>query len=88
MFRHIDRKFRTQVLGYAMISCLAETHSNLDVHHDLLITESCKVLIELNSTLLESHNDTRSTKLEKAKLVSLLNNMSFFFDLVMDPFVM
>lgn len=40
------------------MSCLAETHSNLDVHHDLLITEAFKVLVKLNSTLLESHNDT------------------------------
>jgi hypothetical protein len=39
------------------MGCLAETHSNLDVHHNFFIAEPFKVLIKLDSTLLESHKD-------------------------------
>lgn len=36
---------------------LAETHSNLDVHHDFFIAWSFEVFIKLDPTLLEGYND-------------------------------
>jgi hypothetical protein len=66
-------------------SRLTKTHAHINRDHDTSLAQLDKVLIKLNASLFESHDDRGDTELEDANLITFFNLCTGLLELVVDP---